>query len=144
VHTQTEDQRNNAKKDSKSKTNYEYKDGFRAEKGKYISQLSVYYGKAEEQNQRDKKRRTITGFVLAPNYNGFDQEELGKYLCGDKYKYVAYSEIREFFKNNKKLTNGDKYIDDFINAMYKHTTPTDNEHRNELLQRLKYRIDSSN
>jgi hypothetical protein len=143
VHTQTEDQKNNAKKDSKSKTNYEYKDGFRAEEGKYISQLSVYYGKAEEQNQRDKKRRTITGFVLAPNYNGFDQEELGKYLYGDKYKYVAYSEIREFFKNNKKLTNGDKYIDDFINAMYKHTTPTDNEHRNELLQRLKYRIDSS-
>ena len=104
--------------------------------------MSVYYEKAEEQNEKDKKHRAIIGFVLAPNYTEFDKDELKKYLCGDKYECIVYSKIRDFFEKNKNLTNGDKYIDDFINAMYKHTTPTDNEHRNELLQRLKYRIDN--
>ena len=142
MHTQIEDQKSNDKKKTKNKVIYEYVDGFRAKEGKYISQLSVYYEKAEEQNEKDKKHRAIIGFVLAPNYNEFDKDELKKYLCGDKYECIVYSKIRDFFEKNKNLTNGDKYIDDFINAMYKHTTPTDNEHRNELLQRLKYRIDN--
>ena len=38
----------------------------------------------------------------------------------------------------------DLYVKDFLIAMKKHTEPTDNEHRNELMLRLKERIDKYN
>lgn len=145
MHTKAEDEKKNAKKDEQNKTNYRYdNEDFRIDdNGKYISQLSVYYQKAEEQNNNEKERE-IKGFVLAPEYNPFGKNELNKYSCGEHYEYISYKKIHDFFDKNKDLADKDKYIDDFINAMYKHTTSTDNEHRNELLQRLKYRIENSN
>ena len=143
MHTEVEDKKANENKADSPKTAYEYKDGFRAENGKYISQLSVYYQKANEKSEKDGKTRIIIGRILAPNYNMFDDKELEKYLYGSKYKCLSYKEIHRFFNDNRQLVNKDKYIEDFINAMQKHTTETDNEHRNELLQRLKYRIDNS-
>ena len=102
-----------------------------------------YYQKAEEKNTTDKKSRDIKGRILTPNYNAFDEEELKKYSFGEKYKCVLYDKIQAFFAEHKNLAANDKYIEDFINAMQKHTTATDNEHRNELLQRLKYRIENT-
>ena len=145
MHTKVEDLKANEKKSNEKKTSYTYTvDGFRAdENGKYISQLSVYYQKAEDKNKHDNKPRKIYGRILTPNYNAFDNEELEKYSCGEKYSCILYDKIHSFFIKNKHLTSNDKYIDDFINAMQKHTTATDNEYRNELMQRLKYRIENT-
>lgn len=112
--------------------------------GKYISQLSVYYQKAEEKNQKDKKQRIILPFIFVPNYSIVNKSYLDKFYLGDKYKIIYYSEIRDFFK--KYINNfpvKPNYIDDFIKALKKHTENTDDEHRKILMFRLKNRIDKN-
>lgn len=124
----------------------EEKEDFKKENGKYISQLSKYYQEAEDQNKNDGKPRTILGFVFMPNYNPI---KLENYYLGEKYVAVSYRDIYEFFlePENAKLESENAkqdmlYLRDFISAMKKHTTDTDNEFRDELLLRLAERINA--
>ena len=127
------------------KTDNETKDFKRGEDGKYLSQLSDYYGKAkkhfESENGDDQKtddELPIKGYIFTPNYNDID---IDKFSCGDKYKKIKYSEIYEFFKNYQESTNDnvikeDVYFKDFIKAIEKHTKDVDDEFREELMQRF--------
>lgn len=111
---------------------------------KYISQLSVYYQKAEEKNQIDGKQRKLLPFIFVPDYSIVNKDYLKKFYLGEKYEIVFYSEIRDFFE---KYTNNfslkPNYIDDFVKALKKHTEKTDDEHRKILMFRLKNRIDKN-
>lgn len=115
--------------------------GFKAENGKYISQLSVYYDKAEEKNIKDGKQRTIHCYILTPNHNKINKS---LYLRGEKYKEITYKAVHDFLIEycNDTTNEGasDSFLIDFISAIKKHTEETDNEYRNELMQRLAYRI----
>lgn len=117
--------------------------GFKTQNGKYISQLSVYYDKAMRKNSDDNINRTIYGYIFTPNHNPIDKEQ---YLFGDKYKIVTYKELFVFFseyiKDSKNEGSNDMYLIDFVRAIKKHTEETDNEFRDELMQRLAYRINS--
>lgn len=120
-------------------------DDFEKENDKYISQLSVYYKKAEEKNKLDNKKREIYGFIFAPNYSVIDDEYKEKFLHGEKYKIIHYSEIYEFFKNiSNELSEEPKYLSDFTKALKKHTEKTDDEFRKILMLRLKSRIEQNN
>lgn len=117
---------------------------FEKENGKYISQLSVYYKKAIEKNERDSKEREIYAFIFAPDYSVIDDEYKKKFLYGEKYTIVHYSKIYEFFeKIEKVLPEEPKYLGDFIKALKKHTEKTDDEFRKILMLRLKNRIEQN-
>jgi hypothetical protein len=114
------------------------------EKGKYISQLSVYYEKARKHiSELTEENMEIYGFILTPNYNKIDTN---LYSYGDKYIVKQYSLIHEFLKEYIKDKNNeganDQYILDFVTAMEKHTDKTDNQFRKELMDRLATRIES--
>lgn len=121
----------------------ESKKGFKTQDGKYISQLSVYYDKAMRKNSDDNIKRTIYGYIFTPNYNPIDKEQ---YLFGDKYRIITYKDLLDFFseyiQDSKNEGVNDIYLKDFVCAMKKHTEETDNEFRDELMQRLAYRINS--
>ena len=111
--------------------------------GKRKSQLSDYWEKANKKNKDDKKQRKICGFVFVPNYSLINQDILNeKYVNGSDYKIIKYKSIYEFFNAQKEnVLKDDKYIADFVSALYKHTTDVDEEYRNELLLRFKKRIE---
>lgn len=112
--------------------------------GKYVSQLSVYYQKAEEKNQIDGKQRKILPFVFVPDYSIVNKDYLKKFYLGKEYEIVFYSEIRDFFvKYTNNFSLKPNYIDDFVKALKKHTEKTDDEHRKILMFRLKNRIDEN-
>lgn len=117
---------------------------FLKQDGKYISQLSEYYAKAQKQNQSDGKSREIECFLFTPNYNQIKKDD---YLDGDKYEIVEYSNLYKFFSDYLKSMDEEDtdyiYLKDFVSAMEKHTTYTDNEFRDELLLRLADRIKNS-
>lgn len=131
----------------KSSINGLKKDGddYKKENGKYISQLSVYYKNAKEKNEKDKKTRNIKCFIFAPNYSAINEKYLENYSHGDKYDIVYYDEIYKFFneykKDSKNEVSNNMYIDEFLKAIKKHTEKVDNEFRNDLMLRLKERIE---
>lgn len=106
--------------------------------GKLASQLSKYYKIAEE----EKGKRKIKAFLFMPDYSPID---ISKYSCGDKYKIIRYKQIYDFFtacmNNSDNPGANDPYLSEFIKALHKHTDNTDNEYRNELMNRLKNRIE---
>ncbi len=116
---------------------------YKKEGNKYISQLSVYYENAQRKNKSDKINRQIKCFIFVPNYSTITKSFLKNYLYGDLYEIVYYQEIYDFFvEYNKIVELNDRFLMDFVNAMKKHTEPVDNEFRNDLMMRLKLRIDS--
>ena len=116
---------------------------FETENDKYISQLSVYYKRAQAKNVADNKQRKISGFIFTPNHNPIETE---KYLFGEKYVIKTYKELYDFFikyiSNPEHEGSEDLYLKDFVMAMEKHTQETDNEFRDELMSRLAYRINN--
>lgn len=126
------------KNNEESKTKYTYNDkGFAIDGDeKYLSQLSDYLEKAE----KTKEDREIKAYIFVPNYSSLNEDLLKKYSRGDKYEIIYYLGIKETLKDY----SGEKppYYDDFLSAINKHTKDTDDEHRLDLLYRLKCRIDS--
>lgn len=112
--------------------------------GKYISQLSEYYAKAQKQKQSDGKSRDVKCFLFTPNYNQINRDD---YLNGGEYEIIEYSNIYNFFYAYVESMDEEDtdyiYLKDFVSAMEKHTTYTDNEFRDELLLRLADRIKNS-
>lgn len=109
---------------------------------KIESQLSKYYDIGLKDMGGDDEK--VHCFLLRPEYmEKIDSSIKNIYFRGDKYKPVSYSKIYEFFTNERK-TNiyKDKYLDDFCKALFKHTEKTDNEFKNDMLKRLKQRIEN--
>lgn len=110
-----------------------HKDG----NGKYFSQLSDYY---EIAKSSDKK---VYAFIFSPNYNDATNINYveNTFVHGDKYTIITYETIYNFFEKHKDpYSSKIEFYDDFTNALKKHTTPIDNEHRDVLLNRLAKRI----
>ncbi len=127
------------------KPGYQYtEDGFAIdENGKYISQLSVYLEKAKNHLEKEKKTDVeIKAFIFAPNYSPLNKDLLdNKYSCGKEYSIIRYKDIEKAFHSYP----GDKppYFQDFLYALNKHTKTIDDEHRLNLLYRLKCRIEDN-
>lgn len=99
------------------------------------TQLEKYYkyatGKADEEN------REVLFCLLTPNYNDID---LTKYICGDKYQKIYYRAVYDFCRKQKEYEE-DWYFHDFVEALYSHTKDTNNDLYEEMrllfLQRIK-------
>ena len=102
-------------------------------KGKYTSQLSVYYEKAVK-----KYENGVRCFIFKPNYNDISTE---KYVHGNKYTIVNYRVMYEFLNEYSSYYRGDIYIEEFVKAMEKHTHDVDKSFRDELMIKFKERID---
>lgn len=109
------------------------------------SQLSKYYSIAEEYNKKTKERE-IRCFLMRPEYSHLDLTGFAK---GRDYEPISYKKLYDFFCGMTSGTykvsfrDSDKfYAEEFKKALYKHTTPTDSSHRNDLLKRLYKRIES--
>ena len=77
-------------------------------------------------------------FIFLPNYNKIDTQKIKD---SKGYETIKYSDIYSFFDENKVY---DKYFNDFINAMYKHTQPIDNDLYDDMKQKFVKRIKSKN
>lgn len=99
------------------------------------SQLKKYYQYVTTDDEYCMK--TVSCFIFSPNYNRID---LSKFSCGEKYTVVYYSEIYNFFIENRNFYDGVPYFADFINAMYKHTKDYDNELEEEMQRRFRNSI----
>lgn len=126
-------------KDEYESNHYEEIKGYIAVNGQYISQLSTYYKKAEENKNIDE----IHPFIFLPNYSIIDKEYLKKYKDGEKYEIIKYKDIYknlpeefEYFSEKDKI-----YFNDFKKAIKKHTKDIDDEFRVDLNLRLKQRIE---
>ena len=106
--------------------------------GKIESQLSKYYKIASEEIKNEMNHKEIRAFIFCPNYNTIDKK---KFVDADKYKVVNYSEIYDFFRKYSKSHEGIRYMSDFVIALKKHTKEADYEKRNDLMLRLKKRIE---
>lgn len=105
--------------------------------GKYFSQLSDYYEIAKATNKK------VAAFIFAPNYNDATNNKHieNTFVYGDKYTIITYEKIYNFFEKYKDTYSSKiEFYEDFTNALKKHITPIDNEHRDVLLNRLAKRI----
>lgn len=93
------------------------------------NQLSKYYTYVEN-NYINKQKKY---FVFSPNYNQID---LSVYHKGSKYKLIHYSNIYNFFDKNKNLYKDIKYFNEFLHALHRHTSNTDNSNEEEMFERF--------
>ena len=108
------------------------------------SQLSDYFKKAQEKNDKDEKDREIRCFIIAPSYSTISTDKQA-YAYGDEYKVIDYKDIKEkFLEFSKTLKLKDYYLEEFIKALEKHCGLVDNEHRNILMSRLEQRVKEFN
>lgn len=133
----------NDDKDKNTKIKYEYNDdGFAIDKnGKYISQLSIYIDKARKYLEKNNTHETkIHAYIFAPNYSPLNKTLLdNKYSCGNSYSIVRYKDIEKVLAEYTGVKP--PYFQDFLYALNKHTKTIDDEHRLNLLYRLKCRIE---
>ena len=89
---------------------------------KIKSQLDVYYKWAKGNNTYKGFERKF--YIFVPDHNNVDVD---KYFSSDreaKYEKVLYSEIYDWFKNQKGKYK-DKYFEDFLTLLEKHSQPTE-------------------
>ena len=77
-------------------------------------------------------------FIFSPNYNNIDTQKIKD---SKGYETIKYNKIHKFFEENKI---NDKYFNDFVNAMYKHTKPIDNDLYEDMKQKFLAKIKSKN
>lgn len=97
------------------------------------SQLCKYYEYATELAQNNN--RNVKCFIFSPNYNYLN---LSNYKAGSYYTIIKYSEIYNFYINH--VNDFDRYFNDFIKALYKHTLDVNNELFEEMRRRFSVKI----
>lgn len=140
--------KNNGEDDHNQRVKYRYNANNIAvdDENKYISQLSDYWEKAEtylekERNNGNKSSTEIKAFIFVPNYSPLTKELLDeKYSRGNEYKIISYEDIEKTLNSYKGVKP--PYFQDFLYALKKHTKQIDDEHRLNLLYRLKCRIEN--
>ena len=99
------------------------------------TQLDKYVKYIEKEKEFKKKQKAY--FVFVPDYNLIDLEEYDKYK---KYKIVKYSEIYQFFesyrKSHRRAYQEIPYFDEFLYALKKHASDTDNNNDIEIEARF--------
>lgn len=93
------------------------------------SQLDKYKKYVEDNYQNKNKHY----YIFVPNYNHAD---IYKHDIDKAYKKISYKEIYDFFEQNQALYKDVKYFQEFIFALKKHITPTDNNHEENMYARF--------
>lgn len=93
------------------------------------SQLACYKGYVEKEFSQKKKHF----FIFAPNYNHID---IKKFKDNDFYKIINYKTLYNWFIKNKKEYKNVKYFDEFLMAIKKHASETENNHEEVMRQRF--------
>lgn len=79
-------------------------------------------------------------FIFTSNYNHID---LSAYNQGSAYTVIKYSDIYKWFEDNRKFYKKDKYFEDFLTALKKHTYLVDNSRERELHEKFREAIRNS-
>lgn len=96
-----------------------------------ISQLSVYYNNYHCDNGHF--------FIFVPDYNRKQIENKKKELsCGQYYQVISYSALYSFFCD--KQWDGMDYIDEFRNALFRHTSEYPDTLREDTYRKFLERI----
>lgn len=89
--------------------------------------MKTQLDKYQEYIEKNFKQKTKRYFIFTPDYNIIDLNEYG---VNKKYQMVKYSKIYQFFEHYKKMHRNlyqeIPYFDEFLYALKKHTTDTDN------------------
>lgn len=101
------------------------------------SQLSKYYDYVEQQYPCEQKKY----FLFAPDYNMID---LSVYNPDNKYTLIPYSKIYDFFAQYRECYKNVKYFDEFLSALSKHKSNTDNRNEEEMFTRFSRTIQNKN
>ena len=96
------------------------------------SQLCKYFDFANE----IAKGRKVSCFIFSPDYNYLD---IRNHKASQYYRVIRYSELYRFFIKQEK-TVFDKYFEDFLKAIHKHTLMVDSELFEEMRRRFAARI----
>ena len=92
------------------------------------SQLNDYYKYVNEEHNE----KQIKGFVFVPNYNRIS---LDGYSSAEHYTIIEYGRIYKFFSAHKDEFK-DKYFDDFLWGLEKHSKEVDDHLFVEMRQRF--------
>lgn len=104
-----------------------------------VSQLKKYIEFIESKNVNKKN---IIPVILMPNHNVID---LSVYDSGDKYIVLTYEEIFNVFNGFSAKLKNDKYFEDFLAVLKRHSEKSLKELvYKDLLSRFKARIDELN
>ena len=115
--------------------------------GKVISQLSKYYEyiikdyKDECKNKNTKKEKHF--YILKPEYNSINDDELSKYKYGEKYQIITYTELYETLKLynvEKPNTESEFLYDQFIQSLEYVKSSKAEQMRKTAYIRLKQKI----
>ena len=110
------------------------------ENGDIISQLDKYYTYAEEK-AKEKPGTEVKAFVFLPNYN---KAVFPNNKKANNYKKILYSDIHKFFQeiNEEERYAEDKYLNDFVSALEKHTRGYTDDLYEEMRLRFIKNIDN--
>ena len=90
-----------------------------------------------ESHSKDVKRKPHL-YIFVPNYKHLDVKYFNK---AKMYKKIEYKKIYEFYKRYKDTEFAkDKYFEDFLNALYKHTLSIDSDIYEKMLDRFMSKI----
>ena len=101
-----------------------------SENGLIQSQLLKYYNIIEKR----KGERNSYYFIFLPNYSRVD---ISQYSGSQFYVKIKYSELYDFFK---KQNIEDKYYEDFVNSLYKHTKDRSVDYYEDMAYRFIQRL----
>ena len=112
-----------------------------------LEKYANYANCSKEDNSKEKdnpdhphyhdKDRKSHFFIFAPNYKHIETD---KFVKAKNYTTITYKQIYEFYKNEKEKFDDDKYFEDFLSALEKHTKEVDSETYDIMLERLVTRI----
>lgn len=92
------------------------------------SQIDKYRNYLDELCEKTKPKAEGLIFILKPNYSKVKSENV---------EVIEYSDLYEFFVKRKKWFKGDKYFDEFLNALAKQSLTKEQEINRRFLQTLK-------
>jgi hypothetical protein len=101
----------------------------------FETQLEKNYKVANERELEDKSNRGIKCFIFLPDYSLIKEEDCKFHYSNEEivYTQVRYSEIYKLFEANRIE---DKYYDDFMKALSKHSSVYDNNMFEEMQRRF--------
>ena len=105
-------------------------------------QTDRYYAYACGTVYRQKANSQIRGYVLFPNYMSHTiSKEISDTLFNENYKKIKYREVYEFFYRIKSDVrylneNEEKYLEEFLLAIERHTKEVDNSFEEEMKNRF--------
>lgn len=79
-------------------------------------------------------------YIFAPDYNKLD---ISKHECANYYSIIKFSKIYNWFNENKYFYQDNKYFEDFLSALYKHTKAVDNSLEEEMHKKFVNAITNS-